>query len=101
LRTCTRLASERGSDRQLRRAFIVEEDEAVLDAFAPSVDFIAAPGHADATPTAMTDNDTVNAKTAETCSNRLDIGSPPFEEHGTCRGLKVAEGGPVIKLTCA
>lgn len=60
--------------------------------YARPVDLIATPGNAGATPAALTE-----ARTGENCSNRLDIGSPPFQKYGTCRGRTVAEAIAVIK----
>ena len=88
---CALTASRRRSLRQRQRAFIVWEDDAALDQARP-VDFNATPQDAGATSTALTE-----VTTGWNCSNRLDIGSPPFQKPGTCRARTLAEPAGAIK----
>jgi hypothetical protein len=52
----------------------------------PSADFAFAPGQADAALLAAK-----NAITAAILKYRLDTGSPPFFQTGTCRAARIAE----------
>jgi hypothetical protein len=54
----------------------------------PSADFAFAPGQADAALLASR-----NAITAAILKYRLDTGSPPFFQTGTCRAPRIAERG--------